>query len=302
MNTKSLIYIDGRFVGQADAKVSVFDQGVLFGDGVFEGIRAYNGRVFKLDEHIERLYQGAKVLLLDVPLKPAEMKSVVVETCARNGISDGYIRLVVTRGASPHLGLFPLPKPRPTVFCIATGLSLYPEETYEHGMPIITAVQRRNRATGLDPQVKSLNYLNNILAKAESVRAGVPEALMLTEEGFVAECTGDNIFIVKAGRVHTPPVHVGILNGITRRVAIRLAGEFGLSVSENLFTLFNVYTADECFLTGSAAEIVPVRSIDGRTIGQGIPGPVTRTIARAFREYARNHGTAIEAGREGAIS
>ena len=179
MNAERIIYLDGKFVGQSDAKISVFDQGVLFGDGVFEGIRAYNGRVFKLDEHIERLYQGAKVLLLDIPLTPEEMKAVVIETCARNGISDGYIRLVVTRGTSPHLGLFPVPGPFRPFSASLPSLSLYPGEVYEHGMPIITAVQRRSRATGLDPQIKSLNYLNNILAKAESFQgrsAGSPDA------------------------------------------------------------------------------------------------------------------------------
>lgn len=296
MSEEAIVYIDGRFVVQSEAVVSVFDQGLLFGDGNFEGIRAYNGRVFRLDEHIDRLYQGAKVLLLEIPLSPEEMKAVVIETCRRNGIADGYIRLVVTRGATPNLGLYPLPKPRPTVFCIAAELTMYPEEMYEQGMPIITSVLRRNRPGILDPQIKSLNYLNNILAKAESVRAGVPEALMLTEEGLVAECSGDNIFIVKDGRIATPPVYLGILDGITRRESIRLAREMGVDVAEKPFTLFNVYTADECFLTGTGAEIVPVRSVDGRIIGSGTPGPVTKKIGQAFREYARGHGTPIYGG------
>ncbi len=296
MNEEMWVYLDGRFVERSKARVSVFDQGLLFGDGIFEGIRAYNGRIFKLDEHIDRLFQGAKVILLDVPLGPEETKEAVVETCRRNGIADGYIRLVTTRGPSPHLGLYPLPKPRPTVFCIAAKLSIYPEEMYAQGMPIITSVQRRNRAGVLDPQIKSLNYLNNILAKAEAARAGVPEALMLTEEGLVAECTGDNIFVVKDGRITTPPVHVGILDGITRRETIRLAREMGLDVSEAPFTLFNVYTADECFLTGTAAEIVPVSSVDGRIVGPGTPGSVTTKVAGAFRNYARAHGTPIDGG------
>jgi branched-chain amino acid aminotransferase len=296
MSQESCVYLDGRFVDRSEAMVSVFDQGLLFGDGIFEGIRAYNGRIFQLEEHTDRLFQGAKVLLLDVPLSPKEMKEAVVETCRRNRIEDGYIRLVVTRGPSPHLGLYPLPKPRPTVFCIAAKLSIYPEEMYAQGLPIITSVQRRNRAGVLDPQIKSLNYLNNILAKAEAARAGVPEALMLTEEGLVAECTGDNIFVVKDGRIATPPVHVGILDGITRRETIRLARGMGLDVSEAPYTLFNVYTADECFLTGTAAEIIPVRSVDGRIVGPGMPGPVTLKVARAFRDHARGHGTSIDGG------
>jgi branched-chain amino acid aminotransferase len=296
MSEEAIVYIDGRFVVRSEAVVSVFDQGLLFGDGNFEGIRAYNGRVFRLDEHIDRLYQGAKVLLLEIPLSPEEMKAVVVETCRRNGIADGYIRLVVTRGATPNLGLYPLPKPRPTVFCIAAELAMYPEEMYEQGMPIITSVLRRNRPGILDPQIKSLNYLNNILAKAESARAGVPEALMLTEEGLVAECSGDNIFIVKDGRIATPPVYLGILDGITRRESIRLAREMGVDLAEKPFTLYNVYTADECFVTGTGAEIVPVRSVDGRRIGPGTPGPVTKKVAQAFREYARSHGTPIYGG------
>lgn len=296
MSEEVCVYLDGRFLERSKAMVSVYDQGLLFGDGIFEGIRAYNGRIFKLEEHIDRLFQGAKVLLLDIPLTPKEMKEAVVETCRRNRIEDGYIRLVVTRGPSPHLGLYPLPKPRPTVFCIAAKLSIYPAEMYAQGMPIITSVQRRNRAGVLDPQIKSLNYLNNILAKAEAARAGVPEALMLTEEGLVAECTGDNIFLVKEGRITTPPVHVGILDGITRRETIRLARRMGVDVSEAPFTLFNVYTADECFLTGTAAEIVPVRSVDGRIVGPGTPGPVTTKVAGAFRDHARAHGTPIDGG------
>lgn len=286
------VYINGEFVSQSEAKISVFDQGVLFGDGVFEGIRVYSGKVFKCEEHVNRLYDGAKVLMLNIPMDKEEMTEVILETCRRNDIKDGYIRLVVTRGIG-DLSLFPPGNPEPTVFCIASSLALYPKEMYSKGIPIITAIQRRNKATIVDPQIKSLNYLNNILAKIEAIQAGVQEALMLNHDGIVAECTGDNIFIVKEGRVYTPPLHVGILPGITRNSVMMLAREMGIEVYEKEFTLFNVYTADECFLTGTAAEIIPVREVDQRVIGSGEAGPVTKKIHNAFHEYARSHGTPI---------
>jgi len=289
------IYFNGEFVGRDQARVSVFDQGVLFGDGLFEGIRAYNGRVFKCVEHVDRLFQGAKALCLDVPMDKDRMVGVITETCRMNRVRDGYIRLVVTRGVG-DMGLLPLPTPRPTVFCIASILTTYAAEMYETGMQVTTAARRRNIAGCLDPQVKSLNYLNNILAKLEAHHAGAHEALLLNGEGLVTECAGENIFLVKEGEILTPPVHLGILNGITRRTVIQLAREMGMTVRETEFTLVNVYSADECFLTGTAAEVAPVRIVDHRTIGNGGPGPVTRKIGSAFREYAQGQGTPIYPG------
>ena len=292
MNDELTVYINGEFVPRSEAKISVLDQGILFGDGVFEGIRAYSGKVFKCEEHVNRLYDGAKVLMLNIPMDKEEMTEVILETCRRNDIKDGYIRLVVTRGIG-DLSLFPPGNPAPTVFCIASSLALYPKEMYSKGMPIITAIQRKNRATINGPQIKSLNYLNNILAKIEAIQAGVPEALMLNQEGMVAECTGDNIFIVKEGIIYTPPVYVGILPGITRNSVMMLARKMGIEVYEKEFNLFNVYTADECFLTGTAAEVIPVREVDRRVIGSGEAGPVTEKILKAFHKYARSHGTPI---------
>ncbi|MGL4738542.1 MAG: branched-chain-amino-acid transaminase [Cellulosilyticaceae bacterium] len=288
-----IIYLDGQFVPEEEAKVSVFDHGVLYGDGVFEGIRAYNGRIFKCEEHIDRLYAAAKAIMLTIPMTKEEMTNVLLETCRQNEIRDGYIRLVVTRGKG-DLGLNPVSCPQATVFCIAGSITLYPEEMYEKGMPIITAAQRRNKATIVDPQVKSLNYLNNILAKLEANRAGVPEALMLNHDGIVAECTGDNIFIVRKGVIYTPPIHLGILDGITRNTVIDLARELGYEVRESEFTLFNVYNADECFLTGTAAEAIAVTNVDGRVIGDGVAGPITKALLKAFKEYANSNGTDID--------
>ena len=287
-----IIYLDGAFLKEEEAKVSVFDHGVLYGDGVFEGIRAYNGRIFKCKEHIDRLYAAAKAILLEIPISKEEMTEVLLETCRRNEIKDGYIRLVVTRGVG-DLGLNPINCKRPSVFCIAGNITLYPEEMYTKGMPIVTATQRRNKATIVDPQVKSLNYLNNILAKIEANHAGVPEALMLNHDGIVAECTGDNIFIVKEGVIYTPPIHIGILDGITRRAAMDIAKELGYTVVEKEFTLFNVYNADECFLTGTAAEAIPVTSVDRRVIGSGVAGEVTKKILEGFKTYTNNNGTPI---------
>ncbi len=290
--SSKVIYLDGKFVSEDEAKLSVFDHGVLYGDGVFEGIRAYNSRIFRCEEHIDRLYAAAKAIMLDIPISKQEMTEVLLETCRKNNIKDGYIRLVVTRGKG-DLGLNPKNCPMPSIFCIAATIQLYPEEMYTKGMPIVTAAQRRNKATIVDPQVKSLNYLNNILAKMEANRAGVPEALMLNHDGIVAECTGDNIFIVKDNVIYTPPIHVGILDGITRRTAMELGEKLGYKVVEKEFTLFNVYNADECFLTGTAAEAIPVTSVDERVIGSGSAGPVTTEILKAFKEYANSNGTDI---------
>ncbi len=292
MTDKRLIYMDGAFVEEKDAVVSVFDHGLLYGDGCFEGIRAYNGRVFKLKEHIDRLYNAAKAILLNIPISKEEMAEVVVESCRRNGITDGYIRLVVTRGKG-DLGLSPTKCPKPTIFCIAATISLYPQEFYEKGLKVITATQRRNKATIIDPQIKSLNYLNNILARAEADRVGAPEALMLTEDGLVAECTGDNIFIVKGSEIWTPPIHLGILDGITRSSVIEIAQAKGYIVKEKAFTLFNVYSADECFLTGTAAELIAVTELDGRPIGTGKAGKVTLELLSEFQEYVKGCGEKI---------
>ncbi|MBC7287082.1 MAG: branched-chain-amino-acid transaminase [Armatimonadetes bacterium] len=287
-----LVYLNGELVPEDQAAVSVFDHGLLYGDGVFEGIRAYNGRVFKLREHIDRLYRSAHCIMLEIPLSKQEMADAVVQTVRANGLRDAYIRLVVTRGAG-DLGLDPRKCSKPTIFIIASSITLYPEEFYENGLKLITCCTRRNISEAIDPTLKSLNYLNNILAKIETIRAGVPEGLMLNADGYVAECTGDNIFIVNGGRVITPPVHVGALEGITRGVVMELARAEGLEVAEEMFRLPAVYTADECFLTGTAAEVVPVSEVDGRKIGDGRPGPITQLLRRRFAEYVRSEGVPV---------
>lgn len=287
------VYLNGEFVESDKAGVSVFDHGVLYGDGVFEGIRAYGGRVFRLSEHIDRIFAAAKAIALEIPMTKAELSAVVVATCKKNGLTDCYIRLVITRGKG-NLGISPINCEKPTVFCIAAGIKLYTDEQYEKGMNVITSVQRRNKATIVDPQIKSLNYLNNILAKIEANRAGAAEAIMLNHDGIVTEATGDNIFIVKNGEILTPPVYVGILDGITRRTVIEAAKKEGISVRETEFTLFNVYNADECFLTGTAAEAIAVTSVDGRTIGSGVQGEVTKRILAAFRRAAHDPALGTE--------
>lgn len=286
------IFLDGEYVKKEDAKVSVFDHGVLYGDGCFEGIRAYNGEVFKLKEHINRMFNAARAIELVIPYSKQELSDIVLETCRKNGITDGYIRLVVTRGVG-DLGLSPLKCPKPTVFCIAATIALYPPEFYEKGLRVITSTYRRNKATIIDPQIKSLNYLNNILARAQADRMGAPEALMLTEEGLVAECTGDNIFIVKDGEIWTPPIHLGILDGVTRSSVIEIAQKAGYTVREKAFTLYNVYSADECFLTGTAAEIIAVTDIDGRIIGDGTAGAITKNLLDEFQDYVKGKGEKI---------
>uniref|UniRef100_A0A7C2EJT4 Branched-chain-amino-acid aminotransferase n=1 Tax=Ammonifex degensii TaxID=42838 RepID=A0A7C2EJT4_9THEO len=287
-----VIYLDGEYVSEDKAVISVFDHGLLYGDGVFEGIRAYHGRVFKLKEHLERLYESAKSILLTIPLTREEMQEVVLETCRRNNIRDGYIRLVVTRGRG-DLGLDPKKCPRPTVFCIAASIQLYPPEFYERGLEVITVPTRRNVPEALNPRIKSLNYLNNILAKIEAGLIGVQEAIMLTSDGYVAEATGDNIFIVKDDKLITPPPHLGILEGITRNTVMEIARKKGIEVQEKTFTRHDVFVAAECFLTGTAAEIIPVVKVDGRVIGEGRPGKVTWELIRAFRELTRVDGAEI---------
>ncbi len=286
------IYIDGKYLDEENAKVSVFDHGLLYGDGIFEGIRAYNGRVFKLKEHIDRLFYSAKAILLDIPLSHAEVMKAVVDTCRLNKIRDGYIRLVVTRGVG-SLGLNPNRCKNPSVIVIADKIQLYPEEMYKKGLAIITVPTVRNLHSALNPAIKSLNYLNNILAKIESNNAGVEEAIMLNAEGFVAECTGDNIFIVKENKLLTPPLSAGALYGITRGVVLDLAKSLGMTTAEPNLTRYDMFNADECFMTGTAAELVPVTKIDGRVIGTGKPGPATLKLIEAYHAYTKTSGEPI---------
>ncbi len=286
------IYIDGKYYDEHKAKVSVFDHGLLYGDGVFEGIRAYNGRVFKLAEHIERLYCSAKSILLKIPMPPADMVRAVVQTCRKSKLRDGYVRLLVTRGVG-SLGLNPHKCPRATVVIIADKIQLYPPEYYERGLDIITVATTRNLHSALNPAIKSLNYLNNILAKIEALNGGCEEAIMLNAEGFVAECTGDNIFIVKGDRLLTPPLSAGALYGITRSVVMDLGRGQGLEVGEPNLTRHDMFNADECFLTGTGAEIIPVVKIDGRVIGAGKPGAVTRKLEGEYRKLTQVSGEPI---------
>ena len=287
-----LIYLDGQLVPPEQAKVSVYDHGLLYGDGVFEGLRTYNGRVFRLDEHLHRLYDSAHVIALQIPLTPDQMREAVLETVRANELRDCYIRLVVTRGPG-DLGLDPRKCPRPTVIVIADSIELYPEEFYRQGLRVITCATRRNSPEALDPSIKSLNYLNNICAKIETVRAGVPEGIMLSIDGYVAECTGDNIFVVQHGALLTPPAAVGNLGGITALTVLEIAAEQGLPVRVEPFRILTVYTADEVFLSGTAAEIVPVVEVDGRRVGTGEPGPITRRLSERFRERTQSEGTPV---------
>ena len=287
-----LIYIDGEFLPKAEAKVSVFDHGLLYGDGVFEGIRSYNGRVFKLDEHLERLYDSAKSIMLQIPISIETMKETVLETLRRNHLTEAYIRLVVTRGVG-DLGLDPDKCPKPSIIIIADKIVLYPQKFYEDGLEIVTVSVRRNYAEAINPRIKSLNYLNNILAKIEGKQAGAEEVLMLNREGYVVECSGDNIFWIKNETLVTPPGHIGILEGVTRNSVIGLARDAGMKIEERVFTRHDLYIADECFLTGTAAEVIPVVKIDQRTIGDGQPGKITQRLISAFRQYANSSGTPI---------
>jgi len=286
------IYLDGAFVPKEDAKISVFDHGVLYGDGVFEGIRLYDGCIFKLQEHLERLDKSARAILLDLPLTLEEIGEATCEACRRNGLKDGYIRLVVTRGVG-DLGLAHTKCPKATIFIIADKITLYPESYYTEGLKIITAPTRRINPAALPPTIKSLNYLNNILAKAEAIQGGVLEALMLNDQGFVAECTGDNVFIRHGETWITPPDYNGALKGITRAAVLEIMDAQGLAYEERPITRFECWTADEMFLTGTAAEVIPVIEVDGRKIGDGTPGTVTGTLRTAFGELARRDGTMI---------
>jgi len=286
------IYLNGEYVEKEDAKVSVFDHGLLYGDGVFEGIRLYDGCVFKLEEHLERLEYSAKAILLDLPLTRDEFREAVCETCRRNQLSNGYVRLVVTRGPG-HLGLAPDGCGPANVIIIADSIQLYPEEFYENGLKIITVPTRRINSSALPPAVKSLNYLNNILAKIEAKRVGFQEALMLNDKGEIAECTGDNVFILSKGVLFTPPLDAGSLRGITRASVIDLAAELGVPYREQALTRYDLWTADECFLTGTAAEVIPCVEVDHRSVGNGQPGKMTREFIVSFREKARIDGIKI---------
>ncbi|MGK0187262.1 MAG: branched-chain amino acid aminotransferase [Verrucomicrobiales bacterium] len=286
------IYIDGEFCDQENAKISVFDHGLLYGDGIFEGIRFYNGRVFRLEEHIKRLYDSAKAILLKVDLSPEQMVQAVVDTIRENGLNEGYVRLVITRGEG-GLGLNPYLCPKSSVIIIASTIQLYPDEKYENGLTLVTCATRRTSPAALSPQVKSLNYLNNVMAKVEAIQGGGEEGLMLNEQGYVSECTGDNIFLVRNGSIATPPVSSGALDGITRQVVFEICEELQIPLTEKLFGRYEVFTADECFLTGTAAEVIAAVRLDGRQIGDGNPGPITKKCITRFRELATSTGTPI---------
>jgi branched-chain amino acid aminotransferase len=280
------VHINGSLVPAEDATVSVFDHGLLYGDGVFEGIRVYGGNVFLLTEHVDRLFESSQAIRLEIPLSKEQVAKAVGETVLANSIDDGYVRLVVTRGAGT-LGLDIRKTANPAVIIIADTITLYPPEIYENGMPLVTASTIRNHPGALNPRIKSLNYLNNILAKIEGTDAGFVEALMLNHKGEVAECTGDNIFIIKNGLIQTPPTEAGILEGLTRNHVIQLARDAGHQVLESALVRHDIYTAQECFLTGTAAEVIAVISLDGRTIGNGSPGPITRDLMARFRQLTR---------------
>ncbi|ARK31638.1 branched-chain-amino-acid transaminase [Halalkalibacter krulwichiae] len=286
------IYLSGEYVLKEDAKISVYDHGFLYGDGVFEGIRVYDGNVFRLQEHLDRLYNSAKSIMLTIPHTKDEMKELVIQTLQKNALNNAYIRLIVSRGVG-NLGLDPASCPKPQVIIIAEELAIFPKELYESGLEIITVATRRNRPDVLSPKVKSLNYLNNILVKIEASLAGVSEALMLNDQGYVAEGSADNVFIVRGKQVITPPGYIGALEGITRNAIIEIAKDLKYTVKEEPFTRHDVYTADEVFLTGTAAEVIAVVKVDGRIIGEGKPGKETNSLLKAFRERVVEEGEKV---------
>jgi branched-chain amino acid aminotransferase len=286
------IYLDGKMVDKEDAKISVFDHGLLYGDGVFEGIRAYNGRVFKLKEHIDRLYEGAHAMRLQIPKTKAEMTQIVCDTCKINNLYDCYIRLVVTRGVG-DLGLDPRSCKNPSIFCISDKIVLYPDEYYKNGLTLATVPTRRNINEACNVRVKSLNYLNNIYAKMESALLNVPEIIFLNNDGYVAEASADNVFYAKNGVLYTPPLYACNLGGITRMTVMEVAASLNIEVRETLFTRYDMYNADECFVTGTAAELVPASVYDGRIIGTGKPGPIYKSILVGFRELTKTDGVPI---------
>ncbi len=283
------IYINGKFFDKKDAKISVFDHGLLYGDGVFEGIRSYNKLVFKLKEHVDRLYETAHTIMLKIPMTKQQMIKAIIDTLKTNKLTDAYVRLVVTRG-SGDLGLDPRKcKGNATIIIIADKIKLYPQ-SYKNGMEIISVPTIRNLPEALNPQLKTLNYLNNILAKIEAINAGFQEAIMLDHLGYVTECTGDNIFIVRKNQIYTPPQCMGTLRGITRDTILEIASKMKLSVHEHVITRHEVYISDECFLTGTAAEIIPVIKVDGRVIGSGKPGPIVKKLTEAFHKVTKTEG------------
>jgi len=286
------IYIDGKFYSEADAKISVFDHGLLYGDGIFEGIRFYNGRVFRLGEHLDRLWDSARSICLEVPMTKQAMTEALLEAIRKNNLRDGYVRLIVTRGIG-NLGLNPTQCKWPSVIIIVAAITLYHDNLYRKGLTIVTCATRRCSPGALNPAVKSLNYLNNVMARLEANLADADEALMLNDQGYVAECTADNIFVIKRGQIVTPPVTAGALRGITRSVAFEIAEELGFKTLKADITRHEIYAADECFLTGTAAEIIPVVKADGRMIGNGKPGPITTRIIARFRQMTRDTGTPI---------
>jgi branched-chain amino acid aminotransferase len=286
------VYINGTFYGKEHAKVSVFDHGFLYGDGVFEGIRLYSGNVFRLDAHLERLEMSARAILLELPWSREAIAEAVCETCRRNGLREGYIRLIVTRGAG-YLGLSPKNCTEPQLIIIADQIQLYPKEFYTEGLKVITSATRRMNPAALPPMIKSLNYLNNILAKIDAVHLGFHEAILLNDQGYVAECTGDNVFMVRKGKLYTPPNYAGSLVGITQETVYDIAREIGLEIEVINLTRFDLWTADECFLTGTAAELIPVVEIDARPIGNGQPGPLTLKLLERFRERVCSEGAAL---------
>ncbi len=286
------VYINGKYYDENDAKVSVFDHGFMYGDGIFEGIRLYNKNVFRLPMHMDRLFRSAKAIMLDLPWTKQEIADAVCDACRTNNLTDGYIRLIISRGKG-KLGLSPFTCSDPQLIIIADQIQLYPNETYEKGLKAITVPTRRNSHAALPPMVKSLNYLNNILAKIEAYKLGYQECLLLNNEGYVAECSGDNVFIVFEGKLITPPVSCGSLGGMTRRAVLDVARKLGVEVEEKPLARFDVWTADECFLTGTAAKLIPLVELDGRSIGDGKPGPVTKKLLQGFNEIAPVEGTKI---------
>ena len=286
------IYIDGEYFSESEAKVSVFDHGLLYGDGVFEGIRIYHGRIFRLSEHLKRLYESARAICMEIPMAIEELEKATLETVALNELQNGYIRLLITRGVG-SLGLNPFQCPKPGIIIIASSIKLYSADRYEQGLNLITCSTRRPTPAALSPQVKSLNYLNNVMAKIEAIQAGCEEGIMLNEQGYVAECTGDNVFVVKNGRVYTAPISSGGLNGITRIAVIELLEKLGIPCAESVMTRHEIYTADECFLTGTAAEVIPAVKLDSRMIGTGKPGPITAQVVHAFHEMVKTEGAPV---------
>jgi branched-chain amino acid aminotransferase len=287
-----LIYIDGELRPREAATVSVFDHGLLYGDGVFEGIRVYNRRIFRLDAHLDRLYESARAIALEIPLVQAEMAAAVRRTVRENRKEDGYIRLIVTRGIG-DLGLDPRKCERPSVIIIVTDIQVYPPALYAAGIRVVTSATRQVSHEAFDPRVKSLNYLKNVLAKIDAVRAGAEEAIMLNQDGFIAECTADNLFVVRGGALLTPAPQDGALEGITRGALLELAGEARIAAREKRLTRYDVYTADECFLSGTGAEVMPIAEVDGRKIGAVTPGPVTKTLSEAFHALVRREGDPV---------